>query len=321
MEEVRSFLEFSTIHGLANISTVKGKIVKIFWLLVVIGGFTGAGVMIYNSFKSWADSPVKTTIETLSITEITFPKVTVCPPKNTYTDLNYDLIMTENMTLDNDTRQELTNYALELLYDHLYDIMMRNLSKVEENNRYYNWYHGYTKIELPYYDTWDIDTYYVYTAASSGSISTQFFGEQFDADKVETLLLYNVYVYPPASVRKNTNVMLHLDVEKVSLEDLSSGYKHRDRQYDRFYVQNSRVNTTQRSFNFTPPTSYNYKIKLDRDVLTADVKKQKQNFMPGFRYTWHYSGIDVEPWAKYINHPRTMAFIRNYSIMISKPDF
>ena len=56
------------------------------------------------------------------------------------------------MTLDNDTRQELTEYAVELLYDHLYDIMITNMSKLEESNRYYNWYHGYTDIKQPYID-------------------------------------------------------------------------------------------------------------------------------------------------------------------------
>ena len=90
MEVLRTFLESSTIHGLVYISTTKKNLARIFWILVVITGFIGAGVMIYNSFQSWRDSPVKTTTETLPITEITFPKVTVCPPKNSYTDLNYD---------------------------------------------------------------------------------------------------------------------------------------------------------------------------------------------------------------------------------------
>ena len=64
----------------------------------------------------------------------------------------------------------------------------------------------------------------VFTGASSGSVTTQYFGEQFDTDMVETgPLSYDVYVYPQSSVRNNTNVTLHLDVEKVSLEDLSSG--------------------------------------------------------------------------------------------------
>ena len=154
MDNVTIFLESSTIHGLAYIATGR-KFVRLFWIFVVFVGFTGAGVIIYQSLQSWADSPVKTTIETHPITEITFPKVTVCPPKNTYTDLNYDLMMAKNMTLHNGTRNELTSYAVELLYDHLYDLVMTNLSKIEDNDRYYNWYHGYTHIDIPYVSVYD----------------------------------------------------------------------------------------------------------------------------------------------------------------------
>ena len=175
MEVVSSFLKSSTIHGLAYLTTSR-KYVRLFWILVVIAGFTGAGILIHASFQSWADSPVKTTLETLPITEITFPKVTVCPPKNTYTDLNYDLMMAENMTLDNDTRKELENYVVEMLYDKLHDIFMKNMNKLEERDRYYNWYRGYSEIRLPYFNLREGRVNcFVETAASSGSISTQHF--------------------------------------------------------------------------------------------------------------------------------------------------
>ena len=58
-----------------------------------------------------------TTIETLPISELKFPKVTVCPPKNTFTDLNYDLAMTENFTMTPAKRQELYDYAVNTLED------------------------------------------------------------------------------------------------------------------------------------------------------------------------------------------------------------
>ena len=139
MEGVRSFLESSSIHGLVYISTTK-RLLKIFWTIVVIAGFTVAGIMIYQSVQDWKDNPVTTTVETVSIKEITFPKVTVCPPKNTFTDLNYDLMRTENMTLDNETRYDLSNYARELIYDDLFDNMLKNSSILNDNDRYLNWY-------------------------------------------------------------------------------------------------------------------------------------------------------------------------------------
>ena len=167
---------------------------------------------------------MKTTVETLLITEITFPKVTLCPPKNTYTDLNYDLKRGENKNMDNDTRQELVNSAVVMLYDHLYDNMITNMSKLEESNRYYNWYLGYTEIKQPYIDAHLGFTYSVRTSANSDSISTQHFGDGFDVAKVDSGRLgYALYVYSPERVRNHTDVTLHLDVEKVSLKDLSTG--------------------------------------------------------------------------------------------------
>ena len=106
METLTNFLESSTIHGLVYISTAKKKYVKFMWLLIVLWGFIGAGVLIYQSFQDWYESPVKTTTETLPITDLTLPKVTVRPPKHTFTNLNCDFKIMEGLAMDNDARQE-----------------------------------------------------------------------------------------------------------------------------------------------------------------------------------------------------------------------
>ena len=282
------------------------------YFLVVIGGFTGASVLIYTSFQSWADSPVKTTIETLPITKITFPKVTVCPPKNTFTDLNYDLMMTKNMTLNKDTKNELTNYALEMLHEHLHDNMIENMRKLEEKDRYYNWYHGYERV-MPDIAILDGEvTYELETAATSGTITTQYYGDKFDANKVEVQLYYKVKVTPPGSVRNNRNVTLHFEMEKLSLKDTRNGGD-----YYPYWMGGKDVETTHGSVNYTPPASSYQKrrdISLRRiHVLPEDVRKQKLDLMPGFRFTWHYSGMEVKPEASYYNQ----AFVRYDSIQNS----
>ena len=128
MEHVRTFLESSTIHGLTYISTTR-KYARIFWILVVISGFVGASLLIKESFGSWSESPVKTTVETLPIADMKLPKVTVCPPKNTFTDLNYDLMMTENMTLTEEMRDEMFNYAIEVINED-------SLTKLKQEDRF-----------------------------------------------------------------------------------------------------------------------------------------------------------------------------------------
>ena len=69
IKNFKHFLESSTIHGLTYIATSR-KWMRLFWITVVIAGFTGAGYMIYQSFQDWEENPVKTTEETLPITEI-----------------------------------------------------------------------------------------------------------------------------------------------------------------------------------------------------------------------------------------------------------
>ena len=94
----KQFLENSTVHGLSHIASSR-SFSKVLWSLVVVSGFSVAVLLIYQSFQSWKSSPVTTTIETRPISELKFPKITVCPPKNTYTNLNFDLVKSVNVSL------------------------------------------------------------------------------------------------------------------------------------------------------------------------------------------------------------------------------
>ena len=179
MDKVKDFLEISTIHGLIHISRNRDYS-KLFWILIVIAGFTLATVMIQKSFQSWNEDPIKTTIETLPITEIVFPKLTVCPPKNTYTNINYDLMKIDNITLDNNTRNEFKKYFDDFLIQISYNILMTKLQGLQDNDMYYNWYHGYAKIDLPSFD-YGLDdplvTFTLNSHASSGVVLTDYFGK------------------------------------------------------------------------------------------------------------------------------------------------
>ena len=187
--DFKEFLDTSTIHGLSFISSTR-RWSRLFWILVVILGFSGAGYMIYTSFYNWGQSPITTTIETLPISELTLPNVTVCPPKNSLLNLNFDIVHSDKIKIDNATRKELFDFALDVVQDEFYKEIMRNLSKIQDTNRYFNWYHGYTLLCYPYYDSSiSVDgifhqlKYIVETTATSGNMTTQFFGDKFDSNK------------------------------------------------------------------------------------------------------------------------------------------
>ena len=167
MDVVTEFLENSSIAGVGLIAQTRA-FRKTFWVCVVISGFTAASMLILQNFENWAENPVTTTVETLPITQITFPKVTVCPPPNTQTNLNYDLIKAGNMTLldDFEGKEQLINVdpkAVRALATAKIDSIMHDLfekildSEYEqalmlyfvENNKYRNWYNGYSFEENP----------------------------------------------------------------------------------------------------------------------------------------------------------------------------
>ena len=311
MDIIKEFLEHSTIHGLVYISKPR-ILVRLFWILVVIAGFTGSGVIIYQSFDNWAQSPIKTTIETLPITEITLPKVTVCPPKNSDTNLNYDLLMTKNMTVDNETRYELTKYAVGLIQDHVYEDIMSNLSLLVEDNRYVNWYNGFSVIQLPF---WGKDAncnmescsddklrIRVKTYATSGAIYTKHFGEKFDGKIIERQLSFIVFILTPEDYQDNTNISVQLNIEKNVLG------------IEKFYSDNEQpVTTLQRTKQGdTEPMWYFFQ----RDLTADDISDLSADVMSGFSLKWSSDVISIPPDFDSISTDFQLYFIRLHSSII-----
>ena len=79
METVTTYLESGSINGLNHIAATK-KWDRLFWILVVNGGFIISTFLIVEMYMAWGDNPVRTDVDTLPMSEIRFPKVTVCPP-------------------------------------------------------------------------------------------------------------------------------------------------------------------------------------------------------------------------------------------------
>ena len=203
-----------------------------------------------------------------------------------------------------------TDEAIELLCDQLYETTMANIT-IELHDQYYNWYHGYTQIRLPYFD----NEYGFYdridTAATYGTISTKDFGKRFRADKVTPMWCAAVQFFLPESLHENRNVTLQIEFETVQLNDLTTGFEKIEADYEDIIEEYAKQ-------NHTPPLpsaccTDRHFFRLIRNVKIEDIKNQKLEVMPGFRIKWYYSGMKVEPVAKYANEDITKAFVREGS--------
>ena len=311
MEGIRTFLESSTIHGLSYISTTR-RYARLLWMCILIMGFSGAGYMIQEAFQNWAANPETTNIKTLPLSEITLPKMTVCPPKNTFTDLNYDLwlALTSNKSISAGTWKDLFVKAVQLSESDNFETLMQNLTKFQEDKRFYNWYHGYSEISLPSEDSYKGFTFRISSSAASGVVKSQNFGEAFNKDLLEKKLYYNARVVPPENIQKNANITLHIKIEKLSIKELHKGFGYYDKDKDEVKVNYVTIDSdlTIVHKNYSPPGS-GKDIILERKLTETDLSNLTE--MPGFKVSWYYSGDqEVVSDPKYLTNKNTRNFIK-----------
>ena len=208
-ESVKQFLEFSTIHGLVYISTNR-RLVRLLWLCVVIAGFICSGVMIQQSISSWANNPISTTIETHPISDLDFPNVTVCPARNTFTNLNPDLVMARKVEFDHEKRRELSEHVMDAIMNTNFNAKHLEFSEFKEE-KFINWYLGITRIDFPYIDSEGDKNFHLKTTSLNGSFSTAYFKQPFDDNKFQRALQSEVYLYKPIGISNDSKIVIDIE--------------------------------------------------------------------------------------------------------------
>ena len=99
----------------------------------------------------------------------------MCPPKNTFTNLNYDLMAVGNMTINN------PDLLLDNLKRKILDTEFSQAWRLyfDEKNGLRNWYQGHSREEDPLVSMWT-KKQTISTSALSGVISTPSFRKPFD---------------------------------------------------------------------------------------------------------------------------------------------
>ena len=196
---------------------------------------------------------------------------------------------------------------------------------------YRNWYHGYTYFTFPTYKpartNFPQELYHeIETYATSGNMVTKHFGDKFDPENVERNLKYDIIFnnfHYSQNYKMNKNVTLHVNVETITMRKEAKIYNgqkpvkdwiritNNTNRYTKLYVP---LETKHYYEKYNPPGSNEKMFYTERVVSMEDVRKQSLALMPGFKLSWYYSGIKVEPYPYYAGYHDTKTFIRNDSM-------
>ena len=310
MTKFKDFLESSTIHGLGYISTSSNKLVKIFWVFVVLGGVSTAVYYIHNAFQSWNESPIATSIETFPIMKASFPRVTVCPPAGSNTAFNIDLVNAGKDTLDKNTRKELVELAEEWMQDKEFKEIFQMEGAFKEKGKYRNWYESFTNVFLPKARSPNkIHQARFIISATSGSMSTPWFGTKFSSDNFQFKLEYKYEFYPSYKITEsypNASFVLKLliDTKETDGDSEVLELKAPRRSIEKF--QHSGKIEEIRKYEVDSLRGYNspIKIKFYRASGVEIVEEWSKKRMTGFSVDWYYESeignvLEIAPDQKY----------------------
>ena len=120
--------------------------------------------------------------------------------------------------------------------------------------------------------------------ATNGTIFTEFYGEQFDADKVEQDINLEIQIHPPSSVKSDQDVTLHFEVEKMSMRNIVDGFEQYREDRDDGPIVAPGLNSFNK--NYSPPKDQSQHqefrgLYFYRRVSSEDIKKMDMKLMPG----------------------------------------
>ena len=163
----------------SNIST-QSKSVKVLWLLITCLGFIGAGFLIAKSYNEWQKNPIATSITTKPISDLEFPVVTVCPPKDSNTALYHDLVKAGNSTLTEKDRQSLKSAAFDIFMEKSHKDYVKSMLTTSYMGEIDQFLQGFYSLPMPYPS--DKGLLIIRMWNLNGTIQTPWFGEDYEEE-------------------------------------------------------------------------------------------------------------------------------------------
>ena len=226
MDSIKEFLESSTIHGLVYISSAPSKLAKVFWLLVVVAGFSCSIYMINDSYVDWQASPIATSISTHPISQLDFPTITVCPPEGSNTALNYDLVRARNITLTDRDREVLINLTRNMFIQKPTTDFVKLARAILDEESILELFDPKPSLSYPIPSSVNEKTflgYEIFSSQLNGNYNSPVFGLDNSCDQTFTTVRFELLL-PLAVMKESKDAILELHIEANNNTDWQVEY-------------------------------------------------------------------------------------------------
>ena len=260
-------------------------------------------------------SPISTTITTNPIEQVTYPEIFVCPPRNTFTNLNHDLVNVPDERIDQDYIYELIRLVDKKVQEAELEKSLIELDTFDEKDKFKKWYLGLTEFALPQY-------YYIFgylkqiieykTTATSGTISSPFFRSKYDK---KNFYFITVYIFDLS------NLLLHIEEDTILNLNLEIDTKETEGGSETFSLDlGSEIDSYKLTGPMTKTLSFNrsdqmtqFWLTFERDFHYEHVENWSTKRMTGMKIEWYFSNKqgrkkEIKSYTKYSNQSNNMQF-------------
>ena len=175
---------------------------------------------------------------------------------------------------------------------------------LQERDTYSHWYHGFSRITLPFWNPLNGFSQNIYTSAPSGNIQTQDFNEDVNQQSLENILLnqyFKIILYPPNIMvddnDEGNNEEVKLSIE-IRTKPIIPYNESKEEHYDYYNSEIMSESGVDEILNVVDSQIKEIKTQeaqlLARRSLTReDILKSVKSKMPGFslKYKWNHEHL------------------------------
>ena len=202
--------------------------------------------------------------------------------------------------------------------------LMKYMSIMEEENRGYNWYQGYSSISLPAlikrnYDNFETIEHLIESSASNGTVQTEFWGETYDIEKIEKVLALHITLFTPQSfINENTSLSLEIEKLQLFIKEYDPWYEYG--MFDEFNLDDDVLDWRNYDLEIQDLAdreniSISLRRMISKEGLYANTKFLKN--IPGFKVKWRYNQ-NLESEKRFYDDWENMEFRRFVNMVNGK---